>query len=47
MTIHINPTNVIIIWEIDFEKRSEPGLGVYRFIETNGNIEVESSLHHH
>jgi len=45
--IHRNPNNVVIIWEIEFEKRPEPGLGVYRFIETNGTVKVESSLHHH
>lgn len=45
--IHKNPNNIVIIWEILFEKRPEPGLGVYRFIESNGTITVESSLHHH
>ena len=45
--IHKNPNNIVIIWEILFEKRAEPGLGVYRFVETDGVIKVESSLHHH
>ena len=45
--VHKNPGNVVAIWEIKFEKRSETGIGVYRFIETSEGIKVESSLHHH
>lgn len=44
---HKNPENIVIIWEILFEKRAEPGIGVYRFSESHGTINVESSLHHH
>ncbi len=45
--VHKNPNNVVVIWEILFDKRPEPGIGIYRFVETNGIIKVESSLHQH
>ena len=47
IAIHRNPENVVVIWEIGFKKRPEPGVGVYCFSEINGVIKVASSLHHH
>lgn len=42
--LHKNPSNVVIIWKIGFDKRNELGLGIYRFKEINGEILVSSCI---
>jgi hypothetical protein len=41
VAIHRNPENVIVLWKVNFEKRKEPGLLMYRFIESEGNLEIQ------
>jgi len=46
-TIHINPSNIVITWKVDFANRDEPGLGIYRFKEVNGKLLVSSCIYFH
>jgi hypothetical protein len=41
VTLHRNPDNIIIIWKVDFEKRNEPGLLMYKFKEHNNQVLIE------
>ena len=42
VTLHRNPENVIVIWKVQFEKRHEPGLLMYKFIERDNEVLIES-----
>lgn len=46
-TIHKNPTNIIVIWEVKFANRDEPGLGIYRFKDIAGEVKVSSCIYFH
>ncbi|MBL4881585.1 MAG: hypothetical protein JKX82_09705 [Oleispira sp.] len=46
VVIHRNPENVIVIWKVDFEKRKELGLLMYRFIEHEGKALIDGCTYH-
>ena len=46
VTIHKNPDNIMAIWKIKFEKRNEPGLGIYRFKEINNKLLIVGAMFH-
>lgn len=41
VTLHRNPDNIIVLWKVNFEKRNEPGLLMYRFKEKDSNVLIE------
>lgn len=46
VAIHRNPENVIVIWQVDFEKRKEPGLLMYCFIESEDKALIGGCTYH-
>lgn len=46
VTMHKNPHNIIIIWKLIFEKRSEPGLLIYHFEEIDNNLLISGATYH-
>jgi len=38
VALHRNPTNVIVIWKVEFENRKEPGLLTYVFEEYESKV---------
>ena len=46
-SIHKNPGNIIVIWKVNFSNRDEQGLGIYRFKDINGTIQVSSCIYFH
>lgn len=46
VAIHRNPDNVIVLWQVDFEKREEPGLLMYCFIESGGEVLIAGCTYH-
>jgi hypothetical protein len=46
VAIHRNPENVIILWQVDFERRKEPGLLMYCFIESEGKALIGGCTYH-
>ena len=46
VVIHRNPENVVVIWQVSFEKREEPGLLMYCFIEREGKALIGDCSYH-
>lgn len=46
IAIHRNPDHVIVLWKVQLEKRSEPGLLIYGFREHQGRICIEGCSYH-
>jgi len=46
VTLHRNPKNLIVLWEVDFEKRKEPGLLMYQFEEYEDKILISGCSYH-
>ena len=46
IAIHRNPDNVIVLWKVNFEKRKDPGLLMYEFIERDGQILIPACSYH-
>jgi len=46
VAVHRNPDHVIVIWKVDLEKRSEPGLLIYDFKEHKGKILIQGCSYH-
>ena len=46
LTLHRNPENVIVIWEVDFENRKEPGLLIYEFKAHKGKVLISGCQYH-
>ena len=44
--IHRNPDHVIVLWNVNFEHREEPGLLIYGFKEHKGNVLIEGCSYH-
>jgi len=45
VTLHKNPSNIVIVWKIAFANRSELGIGVYRFKEENNQVKTQSCIY--
>jgi len=46
VAIHRNPDHVIVLWKVDLEKRTEPGLLIYGFREHEGQVLIEGCSYH-
>jgi len=45
-TLHRNPENIVVMWEVDFEKRVEPGVIIYIFTEHEQKIVITGCTLH-
>ena len=46
VVLHRNPENIVIMWKLGIEKRSEPGLIVYKFQDHNNKIVITGCTFH-
>lgn len=44
--LHRNPENIVVMWELGIENRSEPGLIVYKFKDHENKIAISSCILH-
>lgn len=46
VALHRNPDNIIVLWKVNFEKRKDPGLLIYKFTEYKGDILILGCTYH-
>ncbi|MFC3152285.1 hypothetical protein ACFOEK_14715 [Litoribrevibacter euphylliae] len=45
VAIHRNPDNVVVMWKVNFEKRPEPGLLMYCFIQYEDEVLIDGCIY--